>query len=97
MSTHLPASQLSVGASSVCGWLSQITPSIAAHILSAICLAIGVAILTVHYRAFLKLNPLWIGMAMVVLAFGIGQHAQSHAQLEAQYGFHPIRWFCGSQ
>ena len=71
-------------------WLSFLChPAIIAHILSAVFLALGVAILAVNYRRVMHLNPVYVALICLMIAFGIAQHSQSHAILDKQYAFEP--------
>ena len=71
-------------------WISFLChPAIIAHILSAVFLALGVAILAVNYRHVMQLNPVYMALICLMIAFGIAQHSQSHAMLDKTYGFEP--------
>jgi hypothetical protein len=72
-------------------WLlsSLCHPAVVAHILSAVFLAIGVALLSVNYRRLMRFNPIYIAVICLMIAFGVAQHSQSHALLDKTYAFSP--------
>ena len=60
-------------------------PSLYAHILSGVLLAICVLYLVFNMTKILSRDPYQIGLLLLLLSIALGVHGLSHAKLESTY------------
>lgn len=62
-----------------------------AHILSSLAMLTAIILLVINYKKLIKLDGLELVKIFSVLAIAIGSHSQGHMDLEANYGYDPIK------
>ena len=67
-------------------------PSLYAHAMSGILLAISVLYLVTYTSKIMSRDPYQILVLMLLFSVAIGVHGISHTGLEVVYGYNPLRY-----
>jgi hypothetical protein len=65
-------------------------PSLYAHILSGVVLAVGVVYLVLNMTKIVSRDPYQIVLLLLLFSIALGVHGLSHANLESAYNYNPL-------
>ena len=65
-------------------------PSVYAHVLSGVVLAVGVLYLVLNMTKIVLKDPYQIVLLILLVSIALGVHGLSHAKLESAYNYNPL-------